>query len=144
MLNFKQMILVAAALFVAGCTYDASINPRSPTSSGPGLEIARFLVGTENVYPQTRISVLNGTVRNILIDGQGFPTLGRTLRPGERAEVIFHGSIRGGEEVCFYAYGIDQSSGVRTGEVKNRCFYLAWRGVRADNWTVRRFRHPGK
>ena len=144
----KIILVVAATWFLSGCvntglTYDASVNPRSPTSSGPGLYLSRALVGTANVYPQTRISVLNGTKRRILVDGQGFPSLGRVLQPGERAEVIFHGSVRGGEETCLFAYGLD-SSGVRTGEVKDRCFRLARRGVWADNWTVRRFRRPGK
>ncbi len=144
----KKIILVAATLFVAGCanmglTYDASVNRNSITSSGPGLEISRFLVGTANVYPQTRISVINGTKRKILVDGRGLPPLGRILRPGGRTLVVFHGTMRGGEDFCLFAYGLD-SYGVRTGEVDDYCSRLAWSGVREDSWIVQGFYRPGK
>ena len=102
MLKCVRAIVAFAVLFTAGCTYNASINPRSPTSSGAGLELARLVVGTRNVYPQTRISILNGTVRKVLIDGQGFPS-GRVLPPGARAEVVFHGVVHGGEARWSYS-----------------------------------------
>ncbi len=138
----RIVLTVVAVLFAASCSYDASINRNSITSSGPGLEISRMLVGTANVYPQTRISVLNNTKRKILVDGRGLPPLGRILRPGDRTLVVFHGTVRGGEDVCLFAYGLD-SSGVRTGEVNDRCFRLAWSGVREDSWIIRGFYRPG-
>lgn len=81
--------------------------------------------------------------RDIVVKGKGLHQFGVRLRPGGDVPVGFSGRLRGGEEYCYLAKGIDSRNNL-TGEVVYNCFYLARRGVRSEVWVIGRLPRPGR